>query len=34
MLMLAQYLSLPAPRTIDDKAQLILVNAGGHRVAW
>ncbi len=33
LLMLAQYLSLPAPRTIDDKAQLILVNAGGHRVA-
>jgi chemotaxis protein histidine kinase CheA/ActR/RegA family two-component response regulator len=33
LLMLAQYLSLPAPRTIDDKAQLILVNVGGHRVA-
>jgi len=33
LLMLAQYLSLPAPRTIDDKAQLILVNAGGQRVA-
>jgi chemotaxis protein histidine kinase CheA/CheY-like chemotaxis protein len=33
LLMLAQYLSLPAPRAIDDKAQLILVNVGGHRVA-
>jgi chemotaxis protein histidine kinase CheA/ActR/RegA family two-component response regulator len=33
LLMLAQYLSLPIPRAIDDKAQLILVNAGGHHVA-
>lgn len=33
LLMLAQYLSLPTPRTIDERAQLILVNAGGHRVA-
>jgi len=33
ILMLAQYLSLPTPRTIEEKAQLILVNAGGHRVA-
>ena len=33
LLMLAQYLSLPTPRTIEEKAQLILVNAGGHRVA-
>ncbi|GCE25268.1 hypothetical protein KDA_07520 [Dictyobacter alpinus] len=31
--MLAQYLSLPTPANIDDKAQLLLVNAGGHRVA-
>jgi Chemotaxis protein histidine kinase and related kinases len=31
--MLAQYLSLPLPATVDDKAQLLLVNAGGHRVA-
>src|SRR5205807_4768213 len=34
ILMLAQYLSLPTPRTIEEKAQLILVNAGGHRVAF
>ena len=33
LLMLAQYLSLPTPRTIEEKAQLILANAGGHRVA-
>jgi len=33
LLVLAQYLSLPTPRTIEEKAQLILVNAGGHRVA-
>ncbi|GER86640.1 hypothetical protein KDW_08020 [Dictyobacter vulcani] len=31
--MLAQYLSLPTTASIDDKAQLLLVNAGGHRVA-
>ncbi|GCF09213.1 hybrid sensor histidine kinase/response regulator [Dictyobacter arantiisoli] len=31
--MLAQYLSLPTTMTLDDKAQLLLVNAGGHRVA-
>jgi chemotaxis protein histidine kinase CheA/ActR/RegA family two-component response regulator len=33
LLMLAQYLSLPTPRTIEEKAQLILANAGGQRVA-
>jgi chemotaxis protein histidine kinase CheA/ActR/RegA family two-component response regulator len=31
--MLAQYLSLPSSPTMDEKAQLLLVNAGGHRVA-
>ncbi|GCE17222.1 hybrid sensor histidine kinase/response regulator [Dictyobacter kobayashii] len=31
--MLAQYLSLSTSVTIEDKAQLLLVNAGGHRVA-
>ncbi|GLV56910.1 hypothetical protein KDH_37490 [Dictyobacter sp. S3.2.2.5] len=31
--MLAQYLSLSGSATIEDKAQLLLVNAGGHRVA-
>ncbi len=29
---LAQYLSMP-PRPLDEKAQVLLVNAGGHRVA-
>lgn len=33
LLILAQYLSLPVPRTIEEKAQLILVNASGQRVA-
>jgi chemotaxis protein histidine kinase CheA/ActR/RegA family two-component response regulator len=31
--MLAQYLALPNTGVIEEKAQLILVNAGGHRVA-
>jgi chemotaxis protein histidine kinase CheA len=31
--MLAQYLSLPLAPTLEEKAQLLLVNAGGHRVA-
>ncbi|WP_201361819.1 response regulator [Dictyobacter formicarum] len=31
--MLAQYLSLSTAASIEDKAQLLLVNAGGHRVA-
>jgi chemotaxis protein histidine kinase CheA/ActR/RegA family two-component response regulator len=30
---LTQYLGLPSAPMIDDKAQLLLVNAGGHRVA-
>jgi chemotaxis protein histidine kinase CheA/CheY-like chemotaxis protein len=30
---LTQYLSLPSTPIIDDKAQMLLVNAGGHRVA-
>ncbi|GAC1362521.1 MAG: hypothetical protein NVSMB44_18050 [Ktedonobacteraceae bacterium] len=30
---LGQYLGLQGPTLIDDKAQLLLVNAGGHRVA-
>ena len=33
LLILAQYLSLPVPRKIEEKAQLILVNASGQRVA-
>jgi chemotaxis protein histidine kinase CheA/ActR/RegA family two-component response regulator len=31
--MLAQYLSLPVNTALDDKAQILLVNTGGHRVA-
>ncbi len=30
---LTQYLSLPSSPSIDEKAQMLLVNAGGHRVA-
>ncbi|BCL83469.1 Hpt domain-containing protein [Ktedonobacteria bacterium brp13] len=31
--MLSQYLALPMPAAVEEKAQLLLVNAGGHRVA-